>query len=235
MRMVNKLTMLREIKEGFDIIKVGNHIFDVQEREGSEFLSFSNRCEVLEVYDDSPYKVGDEVIVHHHVKDQVVRHKGQDVLLAYPDEILAVKKFDLFDMQDDRYLENFVVYDGVMASPITIGKSGAYKRDFWVRNVAKTFNGELIEYLDNADYEIIHREKMYYLIKNEDIFMKDGKIQKGYEEIQIFNGKPTRNSREVIIQPRFIKRSRDRVVVMKTELMLGEVIPTNTNTNQLIS
>lgn len=219
--MLNNLTLVQEIKEGFDSIKVGNITFDMPVREGSDYLSFSNKCKVLATHEDSKFKVGDIILVMHDVRHQQDENMPDDHFFVYPNDVLGIKKHDLFDVQDDRYLENFTPVEGEFAEPIALNES--HSRDFWHPNIAKTFSGKTIEYLKDSDYEIYHREKMYYHVPSLETFMVDGVIQPGFEEVKYKKGKFMKGNKEIVIQERFLQKALNGKYIMKSELVLGLV------------
>lgn len=212
--MLHGISMLKEIKDGFDHYKEAGYNIHVRERAGSTFNSFSHRCYVIE----GEHK-GKEVLVHHFVMEQDVDFLGKKVLLCYPDQILAVKHNQNGDTDDYDYLRNFIPTDGAIGLPMAVHNDDALHhqevaQENWETSMIKDFNGDLIEYRKNGDYEIFYQENMFFYVKNEDIFMKDGVLQPGFKLYED----------SMIIPERFIITSRSGQKIAPEESIQGEVI-----------
>lgn len=182
---VNDALLVREVKDGFASLNFNGLELSLRDRAGSEYGNFSNKVVVIHTFKDSEYLVGSVIIVHHFVKDQIVSIDEEDFLLCYPEQIIAKKCRDNHGIDDDRYLEDFKCDNGYLAYPElveseSIFESWGNKQTNHKTNSTTTLSGEKIEYLDNADYELYHNEKLVFFIKEEHIYSINNILQTKY-------------------------------------------------------
>lgn len=169
-----------ELKVGFSETKLGDFSIRQREREGSVFNSFSHRLRVDIAPLGGVADVGDEILVQHFVFEQnpVI---DKEYLIAYLEQIYAVKKRSVFDVRDKRYIENFDAVNGFLAYPHEVIRNDGFKhhessQDTCEQNYALTFCGKHIEYTLNGDYEIFHQDKRVHYIMKEKCYLIDGDV-----------------------------------------------------------
>jgi hypothetical protein len=220
--MLHDISVLVEEKDGFDKIDIAGTTFEMREREGATYNSFSHRCKVL--HDPKGTKEPYEVLVHHFVADQRTFLEDEEVMLAYKDQILGIKVRSDHDVQSDDYFRNFDGIGGELAETHEIVNESnllhnANKQESWEVNMAKGFGGKIIQYVINGDYEFWHREKVYFYIKDEDIFLKGDEIGEKFVELTKIGEVYYDGDNAIYFPERFLVKTKDGRMFTKKEVI----------------
>ncbi len=173
-----------EMTVGFSETKLGDLTIKQRELEGATYNSFSHRLKVEIAPENGVAKAGDEILVSHFVLDQTPT-LDKDYLVAYVEQIFAIKRRNDHEEIEEGYLEDFDALNGFLAYPHSILHDGKYERldnaqEFCEENYAKTICGKEIEYMTNADYEFFHNETRVHYIKEEKCYLIDNKVNSNY-------------------------------------------------------
>ena len=170
----------QELKLGFSENKVGDLSIKQRELEGAIYNSFSHRLLVEIAPEDGIVNQGDEILVHHFVLDQTPV-LDKDYLVAYKEQICAVKRRNDHKEEEDGYLEDFDAIEGFLAYPHSLIHDGQYvinenAQDLCEENYAITFCGKKIEYTINADYEFFHNDIRIHYIRKDKCYLIDNEV-----------------------------------------------------------
>jgi hypothetical protein len=140
-------------------------------------------------------------------------------LLAYPDQILAVKHNHNGDTADHDYLRNFTPIGGYLGRPIAVQHNdGLHHQEVaqenWETTFMRDFDDNIVEYRKNADYEIYYNEEMFFFVKQEDAYIVDHRLQEGYSEYK----------EDMIVPERFIVTNRAGMKIVPDEVVQGKIL-----------
>lgn len=188
LKTIAEVYLVKPLKIGGKVIEVEGVELDMMERQGNEYVNFFNLCKVEVAPVNSIVEVGNEVLVHHGVLDQVDITE-EDRLLCYIEQIKAVKVGENHGKDSDEYIRNFKsVKGGFLTEPISkqnFFSESINNQEFYEENASMTFDGKIVEYIDSADYEIFYNEKLYFHVKEEDCYLIDEKVTSNFIEVEI--------------------------------------------------
>lgn len=174
---INGAYLLKENREGFDVVERGDLKLQIAARTGNNYTNFSNKCDIVVAPKGGKYKVGDTVWVHHFVSDQ----KYNDGLLYANENQFWFKGDKLSEIEDD----NIVIFQPDLHDESTTA-SGLILISYDTKNSEKfgergkvvsgggLKKGSQIYYHKNRELEVWENEVMYLIIEKTEICMVDG-------------------------------------------------------------
>lgn len=214
---LNDTLFVEEVKEGFNDLDIAGVSVKLRDKSGSSYNNFSNKVIVKHTYEGSNHKVGDIIIVHHFVSDQEIEVDGEVFLLCYPEQVIGERFSSNYSLKDKDFMKDFKGVNGHFTSPSGVKQTGEFstwgnERTNYKTNESTTFNGDVIEYVKNADYEIYHGELLTFYVKEDNVFAVNGEIQDKYY---------TELTKDVVCDDRFAVKTKDGRRVIGNESVLG--------------
>lgn len=206
--------LCKEIKKNFDEIKVGGLDIKMASREGTTYLGFSQRLEVLHAHKGAEFVEGDELIVIHHVMDNTVELDGKHMLACYPEDILAVRVSEGVGIENYKAVNGFLAYPQAKEEAMGVQLS---EKSFWELQKTTDVNGKKLCYEEYADQEIYINEQMHFYIKEEDCFSVDGVTGSDYYRVEEKDGYHiTEDGEKVYVLDKWLREVGDLLYVKKS-------------------